>query len=153
GQANEYLGNFPMDVWADGEGSEAVMAALRAGRNTSWFMTKEKNLKMAALFLEDQGGKRLLPGDRQVVERQVKLHAALAERLSEGEGSASGIQSLRGEWTVDGRVVANIVLSIDSTVSITPLELMPGPHVVRLRIPGQQGVRMEANPFLLSVKQ
>jgi hypothetical protein len=153
GQANEYLGNFPMDVWADGEGSEAVMTALRAGHNTSWFMTKEKNLKMAALFLEDQSGKRLLPGDRQVVERQVKLHAALAERLSEGEGSASGIQSLRGEWIVDGRVVANIVLSIDSTVSITPLELMPGPHVVRLRIPGQQGVRMEANPFLLSVKR
>lgn len=152
GQASEYLGNFPMDVWSDGEGLEAVMAALRAGHNTSWFMTKEKNLKMAALFLEDQSGRRLLPGDRQVVERQVKLHAALAERLSEGEGSASGIQSLRGEWIVDGRVVANIVLSIDSTVSITPLELMPGPHVVRLRIPGQQGVRMEANPFLLSVK-
>ncbi|MCK5307897.1 MAG: hypothetical protein KAJ73_04730, partial [Zetaproteobacteria bacterium] len=72
GQASEYLGNFPMDVWADGEDSEAVMAALRAGRNTSWFMTKEKNLKMAALFLEDQNGKRLLPGDKQVVERQVK---------------------------------------------------------------------------------
>ena len=153
GQASEYLGNFPMDVWADGEDSEAVMAALRAGRNTSWFMTKEKNLKMAALFLEDQNGKRLLPGDKQVVERQVKLHAALAEWIPEGGSSASGIQSLRGEWIVDGRVVASIVLSIDSTVSVTALELMPGPHVVRLRIPGQQGVRMEANPFLLSVKK
>jgi hypothetical protein len=153
GQASEYLGNFPMDVWSDGEDSEAVMAALHAGHNTSWFMTKEKNLKMAALFLEDQSGKRLLPGDQQVVERQVKLHAALSEWVLAGGSSASGIQSLRGEWIVDGRVAANIVLFLDGTVSVTPLELMPGPHVVRLRIPGQQGVRMEANPFLLRVKK
>ncbi len=153
GQAGEYLGNFPMDVWADGEDSEAVVAALHAGHNTSWFMTKEKNLKMAALFLEDQSGKRLLPGDQQVVEQQVKLYASILEQVPEGEGSAGGIQSLKGEWIVDGRVAANIVLPVDSTVSVTALELMPGPHVVRLRIPGQQGVRMEANPFLLRVKK
>jgi hypothetical protein len=153
GQASEYLGNFPMDVWADGEDSEAVMAALRAGRSTSWFMTKEKNLKMAALFLEDRSGKRLLPGDEQVVEQQIKLHAALSEWVPAGGSSASGIQSLKGEWIVDGRVAANIVLFLDDTVSVTPLELMPGPHVVRLRIPGQKSVRMEANPFLLRVKK
>jgi len=42
---------------------------------------------------------------------------------------------------------------MDSTVSVTPLDLMPGPHVVRLRIPMQHGVRMEANPFLLRVRK
>jgi len=153
GQSSEYLGNFPMDVWADGEGSEAVMAALRAGRNTSWFMSKEKNLRMTALFLEDQSGTRLLPGDEKTVERQVKLHAAISE-WSPAEGSpGSGIQSLKGEWIVDGRVEATVVLSMDDTISVTPLELMPGPHVVRLQIPNQQGIRMEANPFLLRVNR
>ena len=153
GQSREYLGNFPMDVWTDGEGSEAVMEALRAGRNTSWFMTKEKNLKMAALFLEDQSGTRLLPGDEKTVERQVKLHAAISE-WGPTEGSpGSGIQSLKGEWIVDGRVEATVELSMDDTISVTPLELMPGQHVVRLQIPNQQGVRMEANPFLLRVRR
>ena len=153
GQAREYLGNFPMDVWTDGEGSEAVMAALRAGRNTSWFMIKEKNLKMAALFLEDQRGTRLLPGDEKTVERQVKLHAAISEWGPAEGSSGSGIQSLKGKWIVDGRVEATVELSMDDTISVTPLELMPGPHVVRLQIPNQQGVRMEANPFLLRVKR
>ena len=153
GQSREYLGNFPMDVWTDGEGSEAVMAALRAGRNTSWFMTKEKNLRMAALFLEDQVGTRLLPGDEKRVGRQVKLYAAISE-WSPAEGSpGSGIRLLKGEWIVDGRVEAAVELSMDDTVSVTPLELMPGPHVVRLQIPNQQGVRMEANPFLLRVNR
>ncbi|MDT8375495.1 MAG: hypothetical protein RQ867_02025 [Mariprofundaceae bacterium] len=153
GQSREYLGNFPMDVWTKAEGSEAVMAALRSGRNTSWFMTREKNLKMAVLFLEAQDGTRLLPGDELTVGRQVKLHASLSEWIAEGESSASGIQSLQSELIVDGRVVTNIVLSMNDTVSVTPLELMPGPHVIRLRIPDQQGVRMEANPFLLHVKK
>ncbi len=152
GQANEYLGNFPMDVWSDGEGSEAVMHALRAGHNTSWFMLKGINLKMAALFLEDQDGVRLLPGDKKTVSQQVKLHAAISEWIAEGE-KGSEIESLKGEWIVDGRVVDNVMLSLDGTVSVTPLELMPGPHVVRLRIPMQHGVRMEANPFLLRVRR
>ena len=153
GMAGEYLGNYPMDVWADEEGSDAIMAALRAGHNTSWFMTKDRNLKMAALFLEDQNGKRLLPGDKQAVERQMKLYAAVSEWIPEGEHSTSEYQPLKGEWIVDGRVVANIVLTLDGTVSVTPLELMPGPHVVRLRISGQKSARMEANPFLLRVKR
>jgi len=153
GMAGEYLGNFPMDVWSDGEGSDAVMAALQAGHNTSWFMTKDKNLKMAALFLEDQRGTRLLPGDKKAVDQQVTLHAAISEWSPEGEAPSAGIQSLKGEWIVDGRVAATVMLSMNGTVSVTPMELMPGPHVVRLRIPAQQGVRMEANPFLLRVRR
>ncbi len=154
GQAGEYLGNYPMDVWTEGSGSQAVMDALRRGRNTSWSMSREKNLKMAALFLEDDVGKRLLPGDEETVSRHVKLYASLSQWLPEGAvkgDPSSALLTLQGEWIVDGRVVAHAILSPDEAVSVTPLELEAGPHVVRLRIPPQQGVRMEANPFLLRV--
>jgi hypothetical protein len=117
-------------------------------------MSREKNLKMAALFLEDDVGKRLLPGDEETVSRHVKLYASLSQWLPEGAvkgDPSSALLTLQGEWIVDGRVVAHAILSPDEAVSVTPLELEAGPHVVRLRIPPQQGVRMEANPFLLRV--
>ncbi|MDX8402803.1 MAG: hypothetical protein R8K54_00160 [Mariprofundaceae bacterium] len=156
GQASEYLGNFPMDVWSDGSDSKAVMEALRRGRNSSWFMMKDLNLHLSALYLEDETGKRLLPGDDASVTRMVKLYAGVSEWLPAGENredTRSEPLTFRGEWIVDGRVVANMMLHVDNSVSVTPLELMPGPHVVRLRIPPQKRVRMEANPFLLRVKR
>jgi len=159
GQSGEYLGNFPMDVWADGTGSEAVMTALRKGKNTSWFMVKERNLRMSALFLKDETGKRLLPGDDGSVSGKVNLYAGLSEWLPEEEmrkrllsKPVSGSLSLGAEWIVDGKVAAHTTLSLDDSVTVTSLELQAGPHVVRLRIPAQQGVRMEANPFLLRVR-
>ncbi|MES0371995.1 MAG: hypothetical protein ABUK11_06910 [Mariprofundaceae bacterium] len=156
GQANEYLGNFPMDVWTEGSDSKAVMEALRKGRNSSWSMPKNLNLRLSALYLEDEAGKRLLPGGDSSVTQKVKLYAGISEWMPEGESRealASEQLTLRGEWIVDGRVVANITLPVDNSVSATPLELTPGPHVVRLRIPAQKSVRMEANPFLLRVKR
>ena len=78
GQAGEYLGNFPMDVWTEGSGSKAVMEALRKGRNSSWFMVKNLNLHLSALFLEDETGKRLMPGDDTSVTRKVKLYAGVS---------------------------------------------------------------------------
>lgn len=145
-----------MDVWSEGSGSKAVMEALRKGRNSSWSMPKNLNLSLSALYLEDETGKRLMPGDDSSVTQKVKLYAGISEWMSEGgrrEELASKQLTLRGDWIVDGRVVANIMLPVDNSVSVTPLELMPGPHVVRLRIPPQKSVRMEANPFLLRVKR
>ena len=150
GMANEYLGNYPMDVWADGKDSKAVMEALRKGRNTSWFMSKGINLKMSALFAEDTQGQRMLPGDVAVADAHLHLYAAIADATPEA-GEGSNIPTLSGEWIVDGVIVATVTLPADGAVSVTPVELTRGPHVVRLRIPAQKGVRMEANPFLLKV--
>jgi len=151
GFANEYLGNFPMDVWSEETGPQALIEALRRGRNTSWFMVKKLNLKMAALFLETESGQRLLPGDEAEVSGRVRLHAGLAQWFPEGAGEQPKVPELTGQWIVDGRVAAQAVLAADGTVSVTPMNLKPGAHVVRLRIPYQHGARMEANPFLLWV--
>ena len=151
GMANEYLGNYPMDVWSDGQDSKAVMKALRKGRNTSWFMTKEINLRMSALFAEDAKGKRMLPGDVAQVVSKLNLYAGVSDATPAKVGNRSQIPALSGEWIVDGVIVATTTLPADGSVSVTPIELTKGPHVVRLRIPSQKGVRMEANPFLLQV--
>lgn len=153
GQSREYLGNFPMDVWAKGEGSEAVMAALRKGRNTSWAMPQNRNLQVHTLFAEDSTGKRMLPGDEGVLSGKVKLYAGVSGRQYKASASKKEPLALRGEWIVDGRVVANAMLNVGGPVSLTPFVLDAGPHVVRLRIPQQQGIRMEANPFLVRVKK
>ncbi len=151
GMANEYLGNYPMDVWSDGKDSESVMEALRKGHNTSWFMKKGINLRMSALFAEDAMGKRMLPGDVVHVASRLNLYAGISDATPGGAGNGSQISTLSGEWIVDGVIAATVTLPVDGGVSVTPLELTGGPHVVRLRIPSQKGVRMEANPFLLHV--
>jgi len=127
------------------------MDALRKGRNTSWFMSKEINIQMRALFAEDAKGKRMLPGDIAHVTSKLNLYAGIADATPVETGAVSQIPTLSGEWIVDGVIVATTTLPADGRVSITPVELTRGPHVVRLRIPSQKGVRMEANPFLLHV--
>ncbi len=150
GQANEYLGNYPMDVWADSGDGKDILKAVKLGRSVSWALPKDRNLRMVALFAKDSTGKRYLPGSEVVVSGNVTLYAAISEWVAK-TGQVKGVVNLRGEWIVDGRVVASVVLPSDGTVSVTPVELPRGVHVVRLRIPMQMGMRMEANPFLLKV--
>lgn len=150
GMAGEYLGNYPMDVWSDGEGSIAVLEALRKGHNTSWFMKKDLNVRMSVLFAEDAKGKRMLPGDVARVDPKLNLYAAIADATPTGV-KTSPLPTLNGEWIVDGVIVATALIPADGAVSVTSVELTRGPHVVRLRIPSQKGVRMVANPFLLKV--
>ncbi|MDQ7059323.1 MAG: hypothetical protein Q9N62_13340 [Ghiorsea sp.] len=52
------------------------------------------------------------------------------------------------------QIVGHILLSSDMQVAQSyPLHLSAGRHVIRLQIPAQQGVRMEANPFLVQVRE
>lgn len=163
GEAGEYLGNFPMDVWSNGDDGASILEALKRGHNNSWFMQRQLNLTMPALFLVDSKGQRLLPGDEAKVSGEIRAVAALKERLPEEEKASAAaddrssdaltpdILTLKGEWIVDGHVAAPVELVADGMACITQLALEPGPHVVRLRIPVQKGVRMEANPFLVRV--
>lgn len=152
GQANEYLGNFPMDVWTRSGKSEEVLQAIRSGHSVAWGLPKSRNLRMAALFAKGESDRRLLPGDEGVVGSKLSLYAAVSEWVAK-ISQVQGILNLSGQWVVDGRVVATISLPSDGSVAVTPIELAPGPHVVRLRIPPQMSVRMEANPFLLKVRR
>ncbi|MDX8389203.1 MAG: hypothetical protein R8M38_01800 [Mariprofundaceae bacterium] len=147
GESNEYLGNFPMDVWAKSASSKDVLSALRMGHAVAWGMNRDRNIAVKELYIEVEGGRKLIPGDEANVTPQVTLHMALTEL----KGKTALEQPLRCEIIVDGRVISYAFVDFDSPLHEV-LQLSPGPHVVRLRMPMQaDAIRMEANPFLLNV--
>jgi len=148
GEAGEYLGNFPMDIWSDERTPAAILAAMRRGHMVAWGMPKDRNLRVKALFLEDATGHRLLPGDEITAHGQVVLHCSLEERPVSVEPVSP--QLLYAQIIVDGYVLAQPPLGIAQPLLET-LQLPPGAHVIRLRIPAQHSIRMEANPFLVRV--
>lgn len=154
GEAGEYLGNFPMDVWAASRDPKVVLAAIRQGRMTAWHQPRDRNLFCRALYLQTADGRKLLPGTEATLPGAVRLVAALGEWHRPGAPVSQPAAPLRAQWIVDGEVAAEVMLAPDSdTATMLPLTLAPGPHVVRLHIPVQPpgGIRMEANPFLLRV--
>ncbi|MDQ6981075.1 MAG: hypothetical protein Q9M46_06320 [Ghiorsea sp.] len=154
GQSGEFLGNFPMDVWAKSAQEDDILAALKQGRMTAWQMGKQHNLSLNSLALlytnpETQETETMFIGDTAVVSANVTLIASLKEM----DNTKTPMQ-LKAQWIVDGQIVGHILLSSDMQVAQSyPLHLSAGRHVIRLQIPAQQGVRMEANPFLVQVRE
>ena len=142
GEAGEYLGNFPMDVWtaAHVASPDAVLAAMRKGHMVSWHMPKDRNLRVSSLFLEDALGNRWLPGDTVTTPGQVILHCSLTERPAPAHSMA--VQLLRVQIIVDGNIMVTSWVGLDQPLQES-LQLAPGPHVIRLRIPSQNSIRME----------
>ena len=154
GQSGEFLGNFPMDVWAKSAKEDDILAALKQGRMTAWQMGKQHNLSLNTLSLlytnpETQTTETMFTGDTAVVAANVTLIASLQEM----DNTKQPIQ-LKAQWIVDGQIVGHVLLSSDMQVAQSyPLHLSAGRHVIRLQIPAQQGIRMEANPFLVHVRE
>lgn len=148
GEAGEYLGNYPMDVWANANTPAAVLAAMRKGRMVAWRTPRGRNLRVASLFLEDATGRHVLPGDTVTAPGQVVLHLSLAERPVSVKPVRD--QLLRAQIVVDGQILVQRMVGLLQPLRET-LQLSPGAHVIRLRIPMQRGIRMEANPFLVRV--
>jgi hypothetical protein len=147
GEANEYLGNFPMDVWTAAGTPAAVLEAMHRGRMVAWGLPRDRNLRFVSLSCQDASGRKLLPGDEASVGSDVSVQGLVAERPAAKLGS-------RMTWPVqiivDGRVAATPVLTVGQPFS-WPLSLAPGGHAVRLRL-WQGAVRMLSNPFLLRVR-
>lgn len=150
GEANEYLGNFPMDVWMDGQSEASLLAALRDGRNTGWQQMRDRNAGIEVLLLEGSDGRRHLPGGTAIrTGSSVRLLAAAREYVPQ---KGRNYPPLKGEWVIDGRVAAAFDLPLaGDRLAVCELLLPPGPHLIRLQIPSQQGVKMIANPFLVEV--
>ena len=147
GMANEYLGNFVMDVWSKSSKPASVLEALQAGHMVAWGMGKQSNIATRALFLKDAKGQMLQVGDEASVESPVQLVVALQEHTN----TPSSVQSVQGSWIVDGHIVQHVNLQVGSPeASSLTLPLEKGEHVIRFQI--SQGVRMVANPFLVHVK-
>lgn len=150
GEAGEYLGNFPMDVWMEGDSEGALLKALRSGRNTGWQQHKNRNAGIEVLMLEEMSGQRHLPGSTVTTGSTVRLLAAAREYVPQAGRSYPPLQ---GEWIVDGDVAAKVALPLaGDRLAVTELLLPPGSHLIRLRIPAGKGVRMVANPFLVRVQ-
>jgi len=155
GQSGEYLGNFPMDVWAESAKPEDVLKALQQGKMVSWGMNKMQNIAVKALYLESIDSKtggtvKLLPGGEAVVGENVQVTVALRDLDLE----SSEIQ-INAQWIVDGHIAAEVMLSTDETMPVYAqhLQLSEGTHVIRLKIPAQQSLRLESNPFLVQVRK
>lgn len=149
GDFGVHVGDFPMDVFARSTSHDDIMWALERGHVVAWGVGQNRNPRMRELKLVDANGKTLLPGDEEHVRGTVTLYAAVDELVDSPEAAMS--LPFTAQWIVDGEVVSAAVLPVNGEVSQLSLNLQPGPHVVRLRIPSQQKVRMEANPFLLHV--
>jgi len=144
GQSGEYLGNFPMDVWAEERSPQGVLKALRAGHAVAWRAPPGKDFKVRSLYLEDAKGRRLLPGDEAVVAPDIKLHLAL-------DGKVKLDAPVLARLIINGRVQRQMAIQADGLLDET-VHLDPGEHVVRIDIPAQPIGTMIANPFLLRVK-
>ena len=151
GQSGEYLGNFPMDVWAESRTPAAVLAALRHGHMAAWRENRKQNYQLARLTLEDGSGKRLLPGDEARVSGDLSI-TMLLRALPVSGRVASAARTFRVRLIVDGEVHSTMVAEIGDEMRRN-LRLAPGPHVVRVDIPNQWPGAMVANPFLLHVSE
>jgi len=152
GQSGEFLGNYPMDVWADSTKQQDILEALKQGRMTAWHMGKHHDLSLNTLALAytraDTGQNAfLLPGQIGVANPNIMLIAALSDRATDSKPV-----SLKAQWIVDGQIVRHVVLSSHGKPVQLALTLPAGKHVIRLQIPAQQGIRMEANPFFVDVR-
>lgn len=147
GMANEYLGNFPMDVWSNTAKSTDILTAMRQGHMVAWGMGKKKNIAMQALYLEDADGLRLLPGDEAHVRPPLHVVAALTNAVQDSKERST----FKGEWVVDGTLVKTVLLKVNAEqAQMIPLQVSKGTHVIRLQI--KQGLRMVANPFLVHIE-
>jgi len=153
GQANEYLGNFPMDIWATNTSQEAILTALKQGRMTAWHMAKDNNIAVSTLYLSYLDAKtgqekHMLTGDEASMAPPIKLVIGLREL-----GQPTQPTSLKGHWIINGKIHGQVTLNThDDTTSITSLFLPKGKHVIRFQIPYQHGIRLETNPFLVQVR-
>lgn len=150
GQSGEYLGNFPMDVWAGKNNPASILTAMKAGHMVAWGLPRNRNLRVSSLYLEDVLGKRMLPGDEAKVTSQVAVHVGINGMKPGKQEDSVPVAPLLTEIIVDGRVAVRLRLQ-PGIPQQEVLQLAPGPHIIRLRIPDQAGVRMVANPFLVQV--
>ncbi|MFQ5582522.1 MAG: hypothetical protein ACE5F3_07865 [Mariprofundaceae bacterium] len=146
GEANEYLGNFPMDVWASSSAPQDVLSAMRGGHVVAWGLPKDRNLRMQQLSLTDERGAHLIAGDENSVYGGVTVHIRLVETPAAIETADTIFPA---ELIVDGKVAIHPMLAVGELSQVN-LQLAPGAHVVRLRI-AAGAIRMVANPFLLRV--
>jgi len=152
GAAGEYLGNFPMDVWAKSNKKEDILSALKHGRMAAWHMNKQQNfqLKQYALAYHDQQSRTQLASMGRLT--QVSTDVALTVSFSQLSNGLENI-AFQGHWIVDGKVVKKITANMaDSQPNTVYLHLPKGKHVIRFQIPAQHGVRLETNPFLVEVR-
>ncbi|OIP99578.1 MAG: hypothetical protein AUK35_06830 [Zetaproteobacteria bacterium CG2_30_46_52] len=153
GQSGEYLGNYPMDVWADSNDAPSILSALKLGRMASWHMQPHQHLSVQKLFLtyspkDKQSPPYLMPGDEAVVGRLVTVGISITDLAPDAQAIA-----FQGAWIVDGKVVEKPKILSNGQVFTHNLTLSEGVHVIRFELPAQQGLRMVANPFLVRVRK
>ncbi len=143
GSSGEMLGNYPMDIWAAGRSTKAILAAMRRGHMVAWNMPRNLNIGIKQLYLQDALGTRMIPGDEKKAASQVTVYMELMDLTPSPTGPHKFAEQF--EIIVDGQQVVRRRVSPDVPLREV-IQLMPGPHVIRVR-----SAHMEANPFLVHV--
>jgi len=146
----KFLGDSVMDVWTEALTPAAILDALRAGHMAAWQLPGDRDLRIRELYLETGAGRRFPPGSQGAAHGPLLLVCALGEGAPGVVDGARAAGRLHAQVVVDGRVWSQAMVG-PGHVLREVLRLAPGAHVIRVRIPNQGGVRMEANPFLLRV--
>ncbi|MDQ6963451.1 MAG: hypothetical protein Q9M13_00865 [Mariprofundales bacterium] len=148
GGFDTFLGDYPMDVWVRERTPSAIVIALQGGHNVSWKQIQGQNIGFRTLAVADGRGEVALPGESLHGTGPYFLVAS-AEWL---KGSSSRASSLIAQIVVDGLLMDSPTMDIGAgKVMVWRLKMAVGDHVVRLRMPEQHGIRMESNPFFISV--
>jgi len=148
GGFDTFLGDYPMDVWVRERTPASILMALQGGHNANWKQMEGRNIAFRTLAVADADGNVALPGE--------SLHGTgpyfLVMAVHWLRDSTSNASSLMAQIVADGMVLDSPSIGVGrGKVMVRKLILSPGDHVVRLRIPDQNGIRMEANPFFIRV--
>jgi len=151
GGFDTFLGDYPMDVWVKERTPAGVLMALRGGHNANWMQMKNTNITFRTLAIVDTNGKVALPGGSlQGPGPYFLVMAAQPVHLDAGMQHLS----LTTQVVADGLVIDSPALPVAvGKVVVRKLALDRGDHAVRVRIPTQGNVRMEANPFFIRVSK
>ena len=149
GGFDTYLGDYPMDVWVRERSPAGVLMALQGGHNANWMQMNGTNIAFRTLAVADAEGHVALPGGSLRGAGPFFLVAAL--RPVRVKGGAAHL-TLAAQVVADGMVIDTPTLPVAAgKVVVRKLELEVGDHAVRLRVPTQGNIRMEANPFFIRV--
>ncbi|MDX8414417.1 MAG: hypothetical protein R8J85_10055 [Mariprofundales bacterium] len=143
-----FLGDYPMDVWVREKTPAGILIALQGGHNANWKQMDGQNIAFRALAVADGDGNVALPGE--------SLHGTgpyfLVVSAHWMKGSSSKASSLVTQIVADGLLLDSPTMDIGhGKVMVWKLPLGLGDHVVRFRIPDQNNLRMEGNPFFIRV--
>ncbi len=142
GDADQMLGDYVMDVWAQQRNPQGLLEAIKQGHSVLWHSLPKHDVFLQSLFLQDQTGVTAMVGDEKTLTAPINLHM----RFIDGQQ----FEQCDAQVIIDGFVKESLTCTQAKHGIQEELLLTPGKHVIRLQAQ-VDGSHMLANPFLIEV--